>query len=36
MTEPSKPTLADLRVEIDQIDRQMHELLMEEGGSSTD
>ena len=31
MTEPSKPTLADLRVEIDRIDSQMHELLMERG-----
>ncbi len=31
MTEPSKPTLADLRVEIDRIDRQMHELLIERG-----
>jgi chorismate mutase len=27
----SKPTLADLRVEIDRIDLQMHELLMERG-----
>jgi chorismate mutase len=27
----SKPTLADLRVEIDRIDSQMHELLMERG-----
>jgi chorismate mutase len=27
----SKPTLADLRVEIDRIDKQMHELLMERG-----
>jgi chorismate mutase len=27
----SKPTLADLRVEIDRIDAQMHELLMERG-----
>lgn len=31
MSEPSKPTLADLRVEIDRIDLQMHELLMERG-----
>ena len=31
MSQPSKPTLADLRVEIDRIDLQMHELLMERG-----
>jgi chorismate mutase len=31
VTEPSQPTLADLRVEIDRIDRQMHELLIERG-----
>jgi chorismate mutase len=31
LSEPSKPTLADLRVEIDRIDLQMHELLMERG-----
>ena len=31
MSQPSKPTLADLRVEIDRIDSQMHELLMERG-----
>ncbi len=31
MNGSSKPTLADLRVEIDRIDRQMHELLMERG-----
>jgi chorismate mutase len=29
MSQPSQPTLADLRVEIDRIDLQMHELLME-------
>ena len=31
MSEPSKPTLADLRVEIDRIDAEMHELLIERG-----
>ena len=31
MSEPSQPTLADLRVEIDRIDREMHELLIERG-----
>ena len=31
MSQPSQPTLADLRVEIDRIDLQMHELLMERG-----
>ncbi|MFZ0600857.1 MAG: chorismate mutase, partial [Roseiarcus sp.] len=31
MSQPSQPTLADLRVEIDRIDSQMHELLMERG-----
>ena len=31
MPQSSKPTLADLRVEIDRIDLQMHELLMERG-----
>ena len=31
MSQPSPPTLADLRVEIDRIDKQMHELLMERG-----
>ena len=31
MSQPAKPTLADLRVEIDRIDAQMHELLMERG-----
>jgi len=31
VSQPSKPTLADLRVEIDRIDSQMHELLMERG-----
>ncbi len=31
MSPPLKPTLADLRVEIDRIDKQMHELLMERG-----
>ena len=31
MSQPSQPTLADLRVEIDRIDAQMHALLMERG-----
>lgn len=31
MSSPSKPTLADLRVEIDRIDAAMHELLIERG-----
>lgn len=31
MAEPAKPELADLRVEIDRIDKEMHELLMERG-----
>jgi chorismate mutase len=31
LSQSSKPTLADLRVEIDRIDAQMHELLMERG-----
>ena len=31
MSQPPPPTLADLRVEIDRIDKQMHELLMERG-----
>jgi chorismate mutase len=31
VSEPSPPTLADLRVEIDRIDAQMHELLIERG-----
>lgn len=31
MSQSPKPTLADLRVEIDRIDKQMHELLMERG-----
>ena len=31
MSQPTPPTLADLRVEIDRIDKQMHELLMERG-----
>ncbi|HEX9170634.1 MAG TPA: chorismate mutase [Roseiarcus sp.] len=31
MSQPPKPTLADLRVEIDRIDAKMHELLMERG-----
>jgi chorismate mutase len=31
MSQPPQPTLADLRVEIDRIDLQMHELLMERG-----
>jgi chorismate mutase len=31
VSQPSKPTLADLRVEIDRIDLQMHELLMQRG-----
>ena len=31
MSLPLKPTLADLRVEIDRIDKQMHELLIERG-----
>jgi len=31
VSEPSQPTLADLRVEIDRIDNDMHELLMERG-----
>jgi len=31
VSQSSKPTLADLRVEIDRIDAQMHELLMERG-----
>jgi chorismate mutase len=31
VSQSSKPTLADLRVEIDRIDLQMHELLMERG-----
>ena len=31
MSQPSKPTLADLRVEIDRIDAEMHELLIERG-----
>ena len=31
MSQSAKPTLADLRVEIDRIDGQMHELLMERG-----
>ena len=31
MSQPSQPTLADLRVEIDRIDLQMHQLLMERG-----
>ena len=31
MSQPPKPTLADLRVEIDRIDKAMHELLMERG-----
>ena len=31
MSQASQPTLADLRVKIDRIDRQMHELLMERG-----
>ena len=31
MSQASQPTLADLRVEIDRIDKQMHELLMERG-----
>ena len=31
MSQPPQPTLADLRVEIDRIDLQMHQLLMERG-----
>jgi chorismate mutase len=31
LSQPSKPTLADLRVEIDRIDAEMHELLMARG-----
>jgi chorismate mutase len=31
VSQSPKPTLADLRVEIDRIDKQMHELLMERG-----
>jgi chorismate mutase len=31
LSQSTKPTLADLRVEIDRIDLQMHELLMERG-----
>ena len=31
MSESPKPTLADLRVEIDRIDKAMHELLIERG-----
>ena len=31
MSDPSKPTLADLRVEIDRIDAAMHELLIDRG-----
>ena len=31
MSQPSKTTLADLRVEIDRIDAEMHELLIERG-----
>jgi len=31
MSQPQKPTLADLRVEIDRIDAEMHQLLMERG-----
>jgi chorismate mutase len=31
VSQSSQPTLADLRVEIDRIDKQMHELLMERG-----
>ncbi len=31
MSQASPPTLADLRVEIDRIDKQMHEVLMERG-----
>ena len=31
MSSSSKPTLADLRIEIDRIDLEMHELLMERG-----
>jgi chorismate mutase len=31
VSQPSKPTLADLRVEIDRIDKEMHELLIERG-----
>jgi chorismate mutase len=31
MSQPLQPTLADLRVEIDRIDLQMHQLLMERG-----
>ncbi len=31
MSQPSQPTLADLRVEIDRIDAQMHQLLIERG-----
>jgi len=31
VSQPSQPTLADLRVEIDRIDGQMHELLMQRG-----
>ena len=31
MSQSTKPTLADLRVEIDRIDAEMHELLMERG-----
>src|SRR5574337_33329 len=31
LLEPQKPTLADLRADIDRIDRSMHELLIERG-----
>ncbi len=31
MSKPPKPTLSDLRVEIDRIDKSMHELLIERG-----
>jgi chorismate mutase len=31
MSQPPQPTLADLRVEIDRLDLQMHQLLMERG-----
>jgi chorismate mutase len=31
LSQPPKPTLADLRVEIDRIDKSMHELLIERG-----